>query len=130
MVFGICAYTLIAVGGDSGAWVIDNTSGKVCGHVLAERDGLTYICSMQLLFEDIKSTLGATSITLPGFGDSEDVPAYTCGPALSSNLADAVAALDLSSSSSARRSSGTHPLEKSTELGRLHATKQTPALRT
>lgn len=63
-----------AVGGDSGAWVIDNEHGRVCGHVLAERDGMTYICSMQLLFEDIKYTLGATRVSLPGSSiiDSQD----------------------------------------------------------
>jgi hypothetical protein len=53
------------VGGDSGAWVINNDDGRVCGHVLASRRGRTYICPMDLLLEDIKSTLGATSVCLP-----------------------------------------------------------------
>ncbi|KAK3712253.1 V-type proton ATPase 16 kDa proteolipid subunit [Vermiconidia calcicola] len=53
------------VGGDSGAWVINNEDGKVCGHVLASRRGRTYICPMDLLLEDIKTTLGAKSISLP-----------------------------------------------------------------
>lgn len=53
------------VGGDSGAWVISNDDGKVCGHVLARRQGRTYICPMDLLLEDIKRTLGARSVELP-----------------------------------------------------------------
>lgn len=52
------------VGGDSGAWVIDS-EGFVIGHVLAERAGRTYICPMDLLFDDMKTTLGATDISLP-----------------------------------------------------------------
>lgn len=52
------------VGGDSGAWVV-SSDGKVCGHVLAERTGRTYICPMDLLFADIRETLGAVDIALP-----------------------------------------------------------------
>ncbi|OCK79230.1 hypothetical protein K432DRAFT_355339 [Lepidopterella palustris CBS 459.81] len=56
------------VGGDSGAWVIENLHGRVCGHVLAwcERNRLAYICPMEVLLEDIKRTLGAHKIYLPG----------------------------------------------------------------
>ena len=53
------------VGGDSGAWVISNDDGRVCGHVVASRKGQTYICPMELLLEDIKNTLGARSVSLP-----------------------------------------------------------------
>lgn len=53
------------IGGDSGAWVIGNDDGRVCGHVLASRAGRTYICPMDLLLEDIRATLGATEVTLP-----------------------------------------------------------------
>ncbi|KAF2482699.1 hypothetical protein BDY17DRAFT_299018 [Neohortaea acidophila] len=53
------------VGGDSGAWVISNDDGKVCGHVLASRKGRTYICPMDLLLEDIRVTLGADRVALP-----------------------------------------------------------------
>lgn len=53
------------IGGDSGAWVVSNDDGQVCGHVLASRTGRTYICPMDLLLEDIKSTLGATEVALP-----------------------------------------------------------------
>lgn len=54
------------IGGDSGAWVISNETGGVCGHVLAERNGKTYICPMELILEDIKATLGAGKVGLPG----------------------------------------------------------------
>lgn len=57
-----------SVGGDSGAWVIDNEQGRVCGHVLAwcERNAIAYICPMEVLLEDVKKTLGAKRICLPG----------------------------------------------------------------
>jgi hypothetical protein len=56
------------VGGDSGAWVIDNLQGRVCGHVLAwcEKNRIAYICPMEILIEDMKRTLGAQRIYLPG----------------------------------------------------------------
>ena len=41
-------------GGDSGAWVISNDDGRVCGHVLASKTGRTYICPMDLLLDDIR----------------------------------------------------------------------------
>ena len=61
------------VGGDSGAWVVDNEQGRVCGHVLAwcERNAIAYICPMEVLLEDIKKTLGAKRICLPGGEDFE-----------------------------------------------------------
>lgn len=64
------------VGGDSGAWVIDNDQGRVCGHVLAwcERNAITYICPMEVMLEDIKTTLGARRVTLPG-GEEDMVDA-------------------------------------------------------
>ncbi|QDS69181.1 hypothetical protein FKW77_000010 [Venturia effusa] len=62
------------VGGDSGAWVIDNEQGRVCGHVLAwcERNAIAYICPMEVLLEDIGNSLHAEKICLPGC-DEEDV---------------------------------------------------------
>lgn len=56
------------VGGDSGAWVVQNGTHKVVGHVLAwcERNHIAYICPMEVLLEDIKRTLGAKHIFLPG----------------------------------------------------------------
>ncbi|KAI9665423.1 MAG: hypothetical protein M1829_005702 [Trizodia sp. TS-e1964] len=55
-------------GGDSGAWVIDNDTGRVCGHVLAwcSTKLITYICPIQVLLEDIANSLSAKSISLPG----------------------------------------------------------------
>ncbi|CAI6340790.1 unnamed protein product [Periconia digitata] len=56
------------VGGDSGAWVVQNGTHQVVGHVLAwcERNKIAYICPMEVLLEDIKRTLGAKRIYLPG----------------------------------------------------------------
>jgi hypothetical protein len=69
------------VGGDSGAWVIDNEQGRVCGHVLAwcERNAIAYICPMEVLLEDIKRTLGARHICLPG-GEDEVLVDSTNAP--------------------------------------------------
>jgi hypothetical protein len=60
--------TYAPVGGDSGAWVIDNDQGRVCGHVLAwcERNSIAYICPADVLLEDMKRTLGANRVGLPG----------------------------------------------------------------
>ncbi|KAL9594733.1 MAG: hypothetical protein Q9219_006872 [cf. Caloplaca sp. 3 TL-2023] len=54
------------MGGDSGAWVIDNATGGVCAHVLAwsERNNTAYVAPMEVLFEDMAQTLGA-NVTLP-----------------------------------------------------------------
>lgn len=59
------------VGGDSGAWVVQNGTHKVVGHVLAwcERNHIAYICPMEVLLEDIKRTLNAKRIYLPGSAD-------------------------------------------------------------
>ncbi|PGH13389.1 hypothetical protein AJ79_03668 [Helicocarpus griseus UAMH5409] len=56
------------VPGDSGAWVFDKSTGKVCGHVLAwsEKSRTAYIAPMEILLDDIARTLGATSVALPG----------------------------------------------------------------
>jgi hypothetical protein len=56
----------LGVGGDSGAWVVANESGRVAGHVLAERSGVAYICAMALLMADIRQTLSACRVGLPG----------------------------------------------------------------
>ena len=54
------------MGGDSGAWVIDNATGGVCAHVLAwsERNHTAYVAPMEVLFEDMAQTLGA-DVSLP-----------------------------------------------------------------
>lgn len=48
--------------------MIDNERGRVCGHVLAwcEKNKIAYICPMEVLLEDMKRTLGAKRILLPG----------------------------------------------------------------
>lgn len=53
-------------GGDSGAWVIDNATGYVCGHVLAysSKSNVAYIAPMEVLLKDMATTLGA-EICLP-----------------------------------------------------------------
>lgn len=53
-------------GGDSGAWVIDNATNRVCAHVLAfsERNNSAYISPMEILLEDMTRKLNAP-VTLP-----------------------------------------------------------------
>ncbi|KAH7392361.1 hypothetical protein DE146DRAFT_138260 [Phaeosphaeria sp. MPI-PUGE-AT-0046c] len=56
------------LGGDSGAWIVQNGTHQVVGHVLAwcQRNHIAYLCPMEVLLEDIKRTLGAKRIYLPG----------------------------------------------------------------
>ncbi|KAI8938479.1 hypothetical protein NX059_004371 [Plenodomus lindquistii] len=56
------------VGGDSGAWIVQNGTHRVVGHVLAwcQRNKIAYFVPMEVLLEDIKRTLGAKRIYLPG----------------------------------------------------------------
>ena len=65
--------------GDSGAWVIDNEQGRVCGHVLAwcSRNKWAYICPMQILLEDMERALPASKVSLPGAERSVVVPSST-----------------------------------------------------
>lgn len=58
--------TILAVGGDSGAWVMDNASGRVCAHVLAwsARNSIAYIAPMEVLLDDMAHTLRA-KVSLP-----------------------------------------------------------------
>ncbi|KAL8793188.1 MAG: hypothetical protein Q9195_004218 [Heterodermia aff. obscurata] len=53
-------------GGDSGAWVVDNATNRVCAHVLAfsERNNSAYISPMEILLEDMAHKLQAP-VTLP-----------------------------------------------------------------
>lgn len=48
--------------------MIQNNTHRVIGHVLAwcARNRIAYICPMEVLLEDIKRTLGAERIYLPG----------------------------------------------------------------
>ncbi|KAJ5770599.1 uncharacterized protein N7511_002650 [Penicillium nucicola] len=54
--------------GDSGAWVFDRPTGRVCGHVLAwsEKTHTTYISPMEVTLDDIARTLNASLVSLPG----------------------------------------------------------------
>lgn len=55
-------------GGDSGAWVFDNEEGRVAGYVLGRNTRLkaAVIAPMEIVFDDIKRTLGAQTVSLPG----------------------------------------------------------------
>ncbi|RAH70462.1 uncharacterized protein BO66DRAFT_373526 [Aspergillus aculeatinus CBS 121060] len=63
-----CVDGNFGVPGDSGAWVFEKHTGRVCGHVLAwsEKSHTAYIAPMEILLEDIARTLNATYISLPG----------------------------------------------------------------
>ena len=68
-VAGSCKFKLTMCpteGGDSGAWVIDNATGRVCGHVLAysSKSNAAYIAPMEVLLKDMAKTLSA-EINLP-----------------------------------------------------------------
>ena len=62
-----CVEGGFGIPGDSGAWVYDPISGGLCGHVLAwgEKSKTAYIAPMEVLFEDIKRTLGVEDVFLP-----------------------------------------------------------------
>ncbi|KAL4889204.1 hypothetical protein BDV59DRAFT_187118 [Aspergillus ambiguus] len=63
-----CVEGNFGVPGDSGAWVFEKSTGRVCGHVLAwsERSRTAYIAPMEVLLEDIARTLNASYVSLPG----------------------------------------------------------------
>ncbi len=67
----------LGIPGDSGAWVYCADSGELCGHVLAygEKMRQAYIAPMEVMFEDIKTRLGAASVCLPGASVVPPVPA-------------------------------------------------------
>ncbi|ERF71880.1 hypothetical protein EPUS_01795 [Endocarpon pusillum Z07020] len=58
------------VPGDSGAWIYDPQTGRLCGHVLAwgRQSKTAYMAPMDLLFEDIRKRLAADRVELPGSG--------------------------------------------------------------
>jgi hypothetical protein len=58
---------MFLVPGDSGAWVFEKSTGRVCGHVLAwsEKSHTAYIAPMEVLLEDIARTLNASYVALP-----------------------------------------------------------------
>ena len=66
------------LGGDSGAWVIDNATNHTCAHVLAwsERNGAAYVSPMDVLLHDISQTLHAPV----SFPEPTATTAVTHGP--------------------------------------------------
>ncbi|KAH1943041.1 hypothetical protein KXV59_000551 [Aspergillus fumigatus] len=77
-----CVDGNFGVPGDSGAWVFDKSTGRVCGHVLAwsEKSHTAYIAPMEVLLEDIARTLKASIVTLPGRRDESLTFAMAHGP--------------------------------------------------
>ncbi|PSK42501.1 hypothetical protein B9Z65_4415 [Elsinoe australis] len=59
------------IGGDSGAWVVDCDGGGVCGAVVAEKGGVAYFAPMEVLLDDVRRTLGAERVELPGMREME-----------------------------------------------------------
>jgi hypothetical protein len=57
----------LGVPGDSGAWVLENKTGKACGSILAwsDRKRVAYFCPMDVVLDDIKDTLKATWVGFP-----------------------------------------------------------------
>ena len=76
----------LGIPGDSGAWVYCADSGELCGHVLAygEKMRQCYIAPMEVMFEDIKSRLGAASVSLPG--EAPPVPHADVGVPADTNV--------------------------------------------
>ncbi|KAK1139533.1 hypothetical protein N8T08_000673 [Aspergillus melleus] len=66
-----CVDGNFGVPGDSGAWVFERSTGRVCGHVLAwsDKSHTAYIAPMEVLLEDIARTLNASYVALPGGPD-------------------------------------------------------------
>ncbi|KAE8352968.1 hypothetical protein BDV28DRAFT_134126 [Aspergillus coremiiformis] len=64
-----CVDGNFGVPGDSGAWVFEKSTGRVCGHVLAwsAKSHTAYIAPMEVLLDDIAHTLDAKLVTLPGY---------------------------------------------------------------
>jgi len=69
-------------GGDSGAWVLDNATGFVCGHVLAysSASGVAYIAPMEVLLDDMAATLGATVVLPNSSLKAQQSPDITATP--------------------------------------------------
>ncbi|KAG8531373.1 uncharacterized protein KY384_003002 [Bacidia gigantensis] len=65
------------VGGDSGAWIVDNASGALCGHVTAwnERGAYGILAPMEVMFHDMERTLGKP-VALPS-PESRSQQSYT-----------------------------------------------------
>ncbi|PWY70484.1 hypothetical protein BO70DRAFT_321853 [Aspergillus heteromorphus CBS 117.55] len=74
-----CVEGNFGVPGDSGAWVFEKSSGRVCGHVLAwsEKTHTAYIAPMEILLDDIARTLNASVVALPGSPDESARASYS-----------------------------------------------------
>ena len=61
--------TISTVGGDSGAWIVDNATGAVCGHVTAwnERGSYGILAPMEVMLHDMEQTL-KQPVALPTTG--------------------------------------------------------------
>ena len=101
------------IGGDSGAWVISNDDGRVCGHVVASRRGRTYICPMDLLLDDIKATLGATKVSLPPVLTAKERQAAEENKTEEQALTDAVRSMHLNEPESGGVVLSPAPMERS-----------------
>ncbi|KAI9670034.1 MAG: hypothetical protein M1817_004514 [Caeruleum heppii] len=102
------------MGGDSGAWVIDNHKGRVCGHVLAwcHSRRWAYICPMEILLDDIRRNLPATTVELPG------APAAATGADLRSQATRRPVergASSLQAATAARTNVGTYDVQRSSK---------------
>ena len=77
------------MGGDSGAWVVDNATHAVCAHVLAwsERNAAAYISPMEILLDDISQTLDA-QVSLPGTGTISTTQRNEAMPAIDAKQSD------------------------------------------
>ncbi|THC97646.1 hypothetical protein EYZ11_002872 [Aspergillus tanneri] len=66
-----CVDGNFGVPGDSGAWVFERSTGRVCGHVLAwsDKSHTAYIAPMEVLLEDIARSLNASFVALAGGPD-------------------------------------------------------------
>ena len=60
------------VGGDSGAWIVDNATGAVCGHVTAWNERCAYgiLTPMEVMLHDMERTLGK-AVALPTSSPTE-----------------------------------------------------------
>ena len=60
------------VGGDSGAWIVDNVTGAVCGHVTAWNERCSYgiLTPMEVMLHDMERTLGK-AVALPTSSPTE-----------------------------------------------------------
>lgn len=60
--------------GDSGAWVVDDTTNEVYGHIVAsDVFGVAYVVPIEDIFEDIKLRLSLEVVDLPFGGTISEI---------------------------------------------------------